>query len=48
MKLVRGYNGTSSIMLAIERGEVQGMCGMVYAPVQASHPDWLRDTRSAC
>jgi tripartite-type tricarboxylate transporter receptor subunit TctC len=43
MKIVRGYNGTSSIMLAIERGEVQGMCGMVYAPVQASHPDWLRD-----
>ncbi len=41
MKLVRGYNGTSSIMLAIERGEVQGMCGMVYAPVQASHPDWF-------
>jgi len=43
MKLVRGYNGTSSIMLAMERGEVQGMCGMVYATLQAAHPDWLRD-----
>jgi tripartite-type tricarboxylate transporter receptor subunit TctC len=43
MKLVRGYNGTSSIMLAIERGEVQGMCGMVYAPVKAAHPDWFTE-----
>ncbi len=43
MKLVRGYNGTSSIMLAMERGEVAGMCGMVYAAMRAAHPDWLRD-----
>jgi tripartite-type tricarboxylate transporter receptor subunit TctC len=43
MKIVRGYNGTSAMMLAIERGEVQGMCGMVYSGLQAAHPDWLRD-----
>jgi tripartite-type tricarboxylate transporter receptor subunit TctC len=41
MRLVRGYNGTSSIMLAMERGEVQGICGMVYAAMQTSHPDWI-------
>jgi tripartite-type tricarboxylate transporter receptor subunit TctC len=45
MKMVRGYNGTSSIMLAIERGEVSGMCGIVYAPVAVSHPDWLRENK---
>ncbi|MEA2905314.1 MAG: hypothetical protein QOI12_2701 [Alphaproteobacteria bacterium] len=45
LKLVRGYNGTSSIMLAMERGEVDGMCGMVYAALQAAHPDWLRDRK---
>jgi tripartite-type tricarboxylate transporter receptor subunit TctC len=45
MKLVRGYNGTSAIMLAMERGEVQGMCGMVYAGLQAAHPDWLRERK---
>jgi tripartite-type tricarboxylate transporter receptor subunit TctC len=45
MKIVRGYNGTSSIMLAMERGEVQGMCGMVYAAMQTSHPDWLRERK---
>jgi tripartite-type tricarboxylate transporter receptor subunit TctC len=43
IKIVRGYNGTSSMMLAMERGEVQGMCGMVYAAVQTAHPDWLAD-----
>jgi tripartite-type tricarboxylate transporter receptor subunit TctC len=43
MKIVRGYRGTSSIMLAMESGEVQGMCGMVHAAVKTAHPDWLRD-----
>src|SRR5262245_45848922 len=43
LKIVRGYNGTSSMMLAMERGETQGLCGMVYAGMQAAHPDWLRD-----
>ncbi len=45
IRIVRGYNGTSSIMLAMERGEVQGMCGMVYAALQTSHPDWLAQNR---
>jgi tripartite-type tricarboxylate transporter receptor subunit TctC len=45
LKLVRGYNGTSAIMLAMERGEVAGMCGMVYAGLVAAHPDWLRDRK---
>jgi hypothetical protein len=45
LKLVRGYNGTASIMLAMERGEVAGMCGMVYAGLVAAHPDWLRDKK---
>jgi tripartite-type tricarboxylate transporter receptor subunit TctC len=45
MKLVRGYNGTASIMIAMERGEVEGICGMVYAAVQAAHPDWLTTKR---
>ena len=45
IRIVRGYNGTSSIMLAMERGEVQGMCGMVYAALQTAHPDWLAQKR---
>jgi len=43
MRLVRGYNGSSAIMLAMERGEVQGICGMIYAAMQTSHPDWIAE-----
>jgi tripartite-type tricarboxylate transporter receptor subunit TctC len=43
MKVVRGYGGPGVIMLAVERGEVQGMCGSVLTFVSAQHPDWLRD-----
>jgi tripartite-type tricarboxylate transporter receptor subunit TctC len=42
LKLVRGYKGTSALMLAMERGEVDGMCGMVWAALQTEHPDWLQ------
>ncbi len=41
LKLVRGYAGTSALMAAIERGEVEGMCGVVLAALQTEHPDWL-------
>jgi len=43
MRLVRGYKGSSAIMLAMERGEVQGICGMIYAAMQTSHPDWIAE-----
>src|SRR5262249_51161869 len=45
MKVVRGYNGPGTIMLAVERGEVQGMCGSVLTFVSAQHPDWLTDNK---
>jgi tripartite-type tricarboxylate transporter receptor subunit TctC len=45
IRIVRGYYGTSSIMLAMERGEIQGMCGMVYAAVKTSHPQWLSEMK---
>src|SRR3954451_18270811 len=30
-------------MLAMERGEVQGLCGMIYAAMQTSHPEWIAE-----
>ncbi|MFN3890648.1 MAG: Bug family tripartite tricarboxylate transporter substrate binding protein [Beijerinckiaceae bacterium] len=42
-KAVMGYKGTGDIMLAMERGEVSGLCGLDWASVQAQRPDWLRD-----
>jgi tripartite-type tricarboxylate transporter receptor subunit TctC len=43
MKLVRGSKGPANILIALERGEVQGMCGMVNTIVGTQRPDWLRD-----
>ena len=45
MKLVRGYRGPANILIALERGEVQGMCGMVNTIVSTQRPDWLRDNK---
>jgi tripartite-type tricarboxylate transporter receptor subunit TctC len=40
-KVVRGYQGTPQINLAIERGEVQGMGGLGWASVKAQTPHWI-------
>ena len=41
LRIVTGYAGSNEIMLAIERNEVQGMCGMAWSSVVADHPQWL-------
>jgi tripartite-type tricarboxylate transporter receptor subunit TctC len=38
---VRGYSGTSEIVLAMERGEVDIVGAYGLPGIQASHPDWL-------
>jgi tripartite-type tricarboxylate transporter receptor subunit TctC len=42
MKLVTGYPGTNDMGLAIERGEVDGACGLSWRSVESQHPDWIR------
>ena len=44
-KIVSGYNGTTEIGLAMERGEVVGSCGWDWASVKAQRGDWLRDKK---
>ena len=41
--LVAGYKGTADIFLAMERGEVDGMCGLDWASLKSQRPDWVRD-----
>jgi len=43
--VVRGYQGTPQINLAIERGEVQGMGGLGWASVKAQTPHWISDKK---
>src|SRR3977135_536114 len=40
-ELVAGYKGTADIFLAMERGEVDGMCGLDWASLKSQRPDWV-------
>jgi tripartite-type tricarboxylate transporter receptor subunit TctC len=41
LTVVSGYAGSNEIMLAVERGEVQGTCGVGWSSVAATRPDWV-------
>ena len=41
LRIVTGYAGSNEIILAIERNEVQGMCGVGWSSIIAQHPQWL-------
>src|SRR5262245_49914018 len=45
IKLVSGYHGTTPIILAMERGEVEGLCGYSWSTVKSKHGQWLRDRK---
>ena len=40
-RLVSGYPGTRETTLAMEKGEVQGLCGMSWSSISTEHPDWI-------
>lgn len=44
-EVVSGYKGTVDIMLAIERGEVEGMCGYDWSSIRTQRPHWLAEKR---
>ena len=41
--IVTGYPGTQDIFLAVERGEVDGACGVGWTALNVAKADWLRD-----
>jgi tripartite-type tricarboxylate transporter receptor subunit TctC len=43
VKLVAGYPGTNEITLAMERGEVEGLCGLSWSTIKTRHAQWLKD-----
>ena len=40
-RIVTGYAGSREITLALERGEVQGVCGIGWTGIEAMHPHWF-------
>jgi hypothetical protein len=44
-ELVMGYRGSAEILLAMERGEIDGLCGYEWSSVRSNRPDWIRDRK---
>jgi tripartite-type tricarboxylate transporter receptor subunit TctC len=44
-ELVSGYKGTAEILLAMERGEVDGLCGLDWSSLKSQRPAWVRDRK---
>jgi tripartite-type tricarboxylate transporter receptor subunit TctC len=45
VKLVPGYPGTNEITLAMERGEVDGLCGLSWSTIKTRHAQWLKEKK---
>jgi tripartite-type tricarboxylate transporter receptor subunit TctC len=45
LKLVTGYHGTSDMILAIERGEVDGRCGWSWSSLKSTRAAWLAEKK---
>jgi tripartite-type tricarboxylate transporter receptor subunit TctC len=45
IKLVTGYPGTADMVLATERGEIDGFCGLNYSTIQSRYPSWINEKK---
>src|SRR5258708_6878533 len=45
LKLVTGCPVTDDASLAMERGEIDGMCGLSYSTLRSRHADWMREKK---
>jgi tripartite-type tricarboxylate transporter receptor subunit TctC len=43
LDIVSGYKGTATIILAVERGEAEGLCGVDWSSLKTERPQWVRD-----
>ena len=43
VRLAAGYTGTGPAMLAIERGEIDGICGIDWTTLKAQRPHWIKN-----
>jgi tripartite-type tricarboxylate transporter receptor subunit TctC len=45
MKVISGYPGGNDVVLAMERGELQGRCGWSWSSVKATHGAWITEKK---
>jgi hypothetical protein len=41
--VVSGYDTSSGLTMAVERGEADGICGLSWSTIKASRPHWIND-----
>jgi tripartite-type tricarboxylate transporter receptor subunit TctC len=46
IRLVRGYSGTAETLLALERGELQGVHGISWSYIKTRKADWLKSDKA--
>ncbi len=45
VRLVSGYDGSSSVRLALERGEISGNCGDSWSSLKSTAAEWVREKK---
>jgi tripartite-type tricarboxylate transporter receptor subunit TctC len=45
LKLISGYHGTNDAFLALERGEIDGLCGISWGTVMSLHAPWVAEKK---
>ena len=43
--MIRGYSGTAENLLALEKGEIQGMHGISWSYIKTRRADWLKEKK---
>jgi tripartite-type tricarboxylate transporter receptor subunit TctC len=44
-EIVSGYKGPPELFIAMERGEIDGTCGLDWTALKSQQPDWLNDKK---
>ena len=44
-KVIKGYSGSEAVLLAMEKGEVQGIANYSTSNLLSKHPDWIKDRK---
>jgi tripartite-type tricarboxylate transporter receptor subunit TctC len=45
LKLVSGYHGMNDAFLALERGEIDGLCGVSFGTLKGLHGSWIAEKK---
>src|SRR6185295_4264450 len=44
-EIVSGYRGPPELFIAMERGEIDGVCGLDWSALKSQQPDWLKEKK---